>query len=136
MGLILNRKLLNKDFILLVVEMNKDVIESVEEVEQDEVRCCLKPVSPYLPPFFLRFRFKFDSGLRLTNVEDAPFKGYVQLHLNDASFTFRVVSEEKVDIDAEAPLSFSNSFPTVVEKTLQVIQEKMLTRLKIFVSTL
>jgi hypothetical protein len=136
MGLILNRGLLNKDFVLLVVELNKDVIESVEEVRPDEVRCCLKPISNYLPPFFLHFRFQIDSGLRLTNVPDPEFKGYVQLHLNDTFFTFHPVSEEKVEIEAAGPLSFSNSFPTVVEKMLQAMQEKMFTRLKIFVATL
>jgi hypothetical protein len=139
MSLILNRKLLNKDFILLVVDLNKDIIQKVEELDSSGgIRVCLNPISPYLPPFFLRFVVSLDGkgSVCLTDVPDPAFKGYVQLHLNPTAFTCEDAANDPEKVVITGDLFFSNTFPTMIDTTLKKIKDKMFTRLKIFVASI
>ena len=135
MGFIVNANLLNKDFVPLLVELNQDLVESYEEISNEECRCCLKPVSAYLPPFFLRLRIRIvDGNYHVDNVPEPSFKGYVQLNVVSTVFTVKPVNAMCVEVEGD--LRFSNPFPAMVERAIAMLKDKMFTRLKIFVASL
>ena len=136
MGFIVNPNLLNKEFVPLLVELNHDLIESYEELSEEECRCCLKPVSAYLPPFFLRLRIQILEGghYQVEHIAAPSFKGYVQL--NFVSTIFYVKPYNDTYVELEGNVQFSNSFPTMVERVIDTLKDKMFTRLKIFVASL
>jgi hypothetical protein len=135
MGFIVNANLLNKDFVPLLAELNQDLVESYEEISNEECRCCLKPVSAYLPPFFLRLRIRIvDGNYHVDNVPEPSFKGYVQLNVVPTVFTVKPVNAMCVEVEGD--LRFSNPFPAMVERAIAMLKDKMFTRLKIFVASL
>ena len=136
MGFIINAKLLNKDLVPLLAELNHDLIESYEELSAEDCRCCLKPVSAYLPPFFLRLRVQILEGghYKVDNVPEPSFKGYVQLHVVPTIFFAKPCGDTCVEVEGD--VQFSNSFPAMVERAIHILKDKMFTRLKIFVASL
>jgi hypothetical protein len=136
MGFIVNAKLLNKDLVPLLVELNQDLIDSYEEITAEDCRCCLKPVSAYLPPFFLRLRVRILEGghYQVENVPEPSFKGYVQLHVVPTVFLIKPYNDTCVELEGD--VQFTNPFPVMVERAIHVLKDKMFTRLKIFVASL
>ena len=136
MGFIINAKLLNKDLVPLLAELNQDLIESYEELTPEECRCCLKPVSAYLPPFFLKLRVQILEGghYKVDNIPELSFKGFVQLHVVPTIFMVKPYNDTCVELEGD--VQFSNPFPAMMERAIHVLKEKMFTRLKIFVASL
>lgn len=134
MVLIIHEKFLNKDFIPVFLELNKDLIESLEEVETQQLRCCLKPVSEYFPPFFIQVSVRLGEGnISVANVSDTSLKGYLQLNVVPCTFTYK---RDRAVIVVEGELNFSNEFPEMVKRAVTKMKKNIETRLTQFFASL
>jgi hypothetical protein len=129
MGLIINRRFLNKEFVQILFKVNEDLIECFSEPEPDTFFCCLKSISDFLPPFFIKVKVGFDrsNNCVLENAVDKTVRGYVQLHVTPTTF---VVSDLGDVVSIDGDLTFDNPFPEFVEKAVTRLKASVLTRLK------
>ena len=134
MVLIIHEKFLNKDFISVFLELNKDLIDSLEQLENGDLRCCLKPLSEYLPPFFIRVSLKKEEGsIGVANTPDLSLKGYLQLNVVPCVFTYR---QDGTSFVVDGELTFSNDFPQLVKRVVAKTKKNMEARLSHFFASL
>jgi hypothetical protein len=136
MGFKIHRRLLNKDFVKVLFDLNQDFLEQYEELGDDEFLCRLKPMSAFIPSFFFRVRVRLEGDdLIVSNVADNNFKGAVQLNVLDAVLKGSATEEENV-VFFEGDVHLANELPDMVDKALKRIKQKMLVRIKIFIDAL
>ena len=136
MGLKIHRRLLNKDFVKVLFDLNQDFLEQYEELNDDQYRCRLKPMSAYIPPFFFHVRVRQEGDrFFVSNVADIAFKGAVQLNIIDTEIQ-GVATEDESLVFFDGDVLMENQLPEFIDKALKRIKQKMVVRIKTFIDAL
>ena len=135
MGFKIHRRLLNKEFVKVLFDLNQDFLEQYEELGDDVYRCRLKPMSAYIPSFFFCIRLRYEADqLFVANVDDHAFKGAVQLNVLDT--VLKGLATEENSVFFEGDVNLANELPDMIDKALKRVKQKMLVRIKTFIDAL
>ena len=135
MGFKIHRRLLNKDFVKVLFDLNQDFLEQYEELGDDVYRCCLKPMSACIPTFFFCVRVRYEGDrLFVANVGDHAFKGAVQLNVLDT--VLDGLAAEANFVFFEGDVRLANELPDMIDKALKRIKQKMGARIKTFIDAM
>ena len=135
MGFKINRRLLNKDFMKVLCEVNQDFLEKYEELATNEFQCCLKPLSAYMPSFFFHIRLTQEGdNFIIENVPDSKLKGMVQLDVCNTVIVGAPLGADFVLFEGDVTLA--NELPDLIDKGLKKIKKNMVARIKVFIDSL